>query len=117
MFPGGIAGAALCAMRCSVAAMFLIDGAGRLANVTFFWASLLFLVPAVMLCLGFLTPYCSLACGVMELSTLLFGMANDHLHLAISIVDAMVLTVLGPGAYSVDSLIFGRRLLVLPPRQ
>ena len=52
MFPGGLAGAALCAMRFSVAAMFLVDGSGRWALVTSLWASLLFAVLSVLLCVG-----------------------------------------------------------------
>jgi hypothetical protein len=30
-------------------------------------------------------------------------------------LDALALALLGPGAYSVDSRRFGRRLVVLPP--
>jgi hypothetical protein len=30
--------------------------------------------------------------------------------------DALALTLLGPGAYSIDGYLFGRRLLLLPPR-
>ena len=105
MFPVGLAGAALCLMRFSVAAMFLVDGSGRWSSVTSLWASLLFVVPAVLLCVGFLTPYCSITCGLVELSSLLFGMKSDQVHLSISIADTLVLAVLGPGAYSVDALI------------
>jgi hypothetical protein len=30
-------------------------------------------------------------------------------------LDALALALVGPGAYSVDSYLFGRRLIVLPP--
>jgi hypothetical protein len=35
---------------------------------------------------------------------------------SIVLVDALVLALLGPGAYSLDSYLFGRRMVVLPPR-
>jgi putative oxidoreductase len=42
------------------------------------------------------------------------GIVNGVMVPIVSL-DAMVLALLGPGAYSVDSYRFGRRLLVLPP--
>jgi hypothetical protein len=48
------------------------------------------------------------------LAELVIGGANEF-HLAISILNAAILAVLGPGAYSIDARIFGRRILDVTP--
>jgi hypothetical protein len=117
MFPTGPAGAALFALRIAVVATLVVDGTAHLALATSFWIILGFAVPAICLCLGFLTPYCSGLSCVIQLGVLIATGGQNGFHLAISILNSGVLTVLGPGAYSVDARIFGRRLLTLPPRR
>jgi hypothetical protein len=41
---------------------------------------------------------------------------QEIFHLVISISISAALAILGPGAYSVDARIFGRKLLTVPPR-
>jgi hypothetical protein len=48
------------------------------------------------------------------LAELVTGGTNEF-HLAVSILNAAILAVLGPGAYSVDARIFGRRILDVTP--
>jgi hypothetical protein len=43
-----------------------------------------------------------------------FGVGSVGVALAISL-DAIALALLGPGAYSINSYRFGRRVVVLPP--
>ncbi|MGD0796884.1 MAG: hypothetical protein ABR910_04090 [Acidobacteriaceae bacterium] len=45
---------------------------------------------------------------------LVLSEGRSELCLVNSILEGAILAVLGPGAYSVDSRIFGRRLLTLP---
>lgn len=116
MFPTGMAGAALFVLRLSVAATFVVDGTAHWAPVTSFWIFLGLAIPAISLCLGFLTPYLSIVCGAIELGSL-FGEVSFHFQLLASVADCGILAVLGPGAYSVDARIFGRRLISLSPRQ
>jgi hypothetical protein len=72
----------------------------------------------VFLCLmvGVLTPYLSLAVCVYALVSL-FGTANrvNVLIFASVVLNAGALALLGPGAYSVDARLFGRRVVVVPP--
>ena len=117
MFPTGTAGAALFVLRLSVAATFVVDGSARWAPVTSFWIFLGFAIPATLLCFGLLTPYCAVISGLVELGVVLFNGGGDHFHSVLSISDSGVLAVLGPGAYSVDARLFGRRLITLPPRK
>jgi len=116
MFPAGTAGAALLILRTTVAATLVVDGTAHWALVTSLWILLGFAVIAIFLCLGLLTPYCAVATCLLELGVLLTAGGCDQFHVVISILDGATLAVLGPGAYSIDARIFGRRLLTLPPR-
>ena len=115
MFPTGTAGAALFVLRVLAAATFVVDGTAHWAYVTSFWTFLVFAAPALLLCLGLLTPYCSTLCAVIQLVLLLAGVRRDEFHLVSSIVTSGILIFVGPGAYSVDARLFGRRLLSFPP--
>jgi hypothetical protein len=52
----------------------------------------------------------------MEFCTLAVTGGQEIFHLVISILISAALAILGPGAYSVDARIFGRKLLRVPPR-
>jgi len=82
-----------------------------------FWIFLGFAIPALSLCFGFLTPYFAAICGLVTLGGLIFFGAAGQFHLLVSIADFGILAVLGPGAYSIDARIFGRRLITLSPRK
>jgi hypothetical protein len=53
----------------------------------------------------------------MEVYILVATRGEDMFHMVISILTGVALAVLGPGAYSIDARIFGRRLLTVPPRK
>jgi uncharacterized membrane protein YphA (DoxX/SURF4 family) len=52
----------------------------------------------------------------MEFCALSVTGGQDIFHLVISILISAALAILGPGAYSVDARIFGRKLLTVPSR-
>jgi uncharacterized membrane protein YphA (DoxX/SURF4 family) len=72
------------------------------------------LVAAVCLVIGILTPYAATFAGCLEFWRLCTRDNVDLFHLIAAIVVTLALGVLGPGAYSVDNKIFGRRLVNLP---
>ena len=74
------------------------------------------LLLGVLLLIGFLTPYASTSCLLLELGVLLLHPGADEYHVAHLVVNCGVLAVLGPGAYSIDARLFGRRVLRIPPR-
>ena len=117
MFPLGAAGVALLILRVSVAATLVFDGTAHWVLLTSFWIALAFAVPTILLCLGLLTPFCSALSCLVLLVVLIANRGQDDFHLVIAILNGGILSVLGPGAYSIDARIFGRRLLTLPPRR
>ena len=117
MFPRGGPGFALLLLRISVAAIFLISVAKRFGVSS---APLIFAVSlliSICLAIGFLTPYLStLACAIAVIILLTDPNSVDLVHV-FPIIDAAVLALLGPGAYSVDARLFGLRVSVVPPRK
>ena len=116
LFPTGMAGAALFILRISVALSLLVDGTAHWVLVTSFWILLAFLLVAFLLLLGFLTPYASAIACLGQLGVMLLSGRHDF-HLLLSLLNSGVVVLVGPGAYSIDAHLFGRRLLVLSPRR
>jgi len=117
MFPRGGPGFALLLLRISVAAIFLISVAKRFGVSS---APLIFagsLLVSFCLVIGFLTPYLSVVTGAAGIAFLLFSPHSAHLLHLCSVVDASVLALLGPGAYSVDARLFGLRVSTVLPRK
>src|ERR1700736_1347454 len=113
MFPTGLPGIGLIAVRVTVASMLLVDGSPHAAPQSMgrVFGSL---VAAVCLVFGILTPYAAGFAGCIEFWRLCTRDNVDLFHLIAAIVITLALGVLGPGAYSVDKKIFGRRLVNLP---
>jgi len=117
MFPHGAPGFALLLLRISVAAILLINAAKccGMSSARLLFAGVLLI--SISLTIGFLTPYLSvIACGFAVANLLTGPHAGDAFYV-FPIFDAVVLAVLGPGAYSVDARLFGRSVSVLPPRR
>ena len=117
MFPTGMAGAALLVLRVSIAATLVVNGTSHWVPVTSFWMFSGLALLAILLWLGVLTPYCAAVGCLVQLYVLCTGAAGNQFLLVSSILNSGVLAVLGPGAYSIDARIFGRRLLTLPSRR
>ena len=115
MFPPGGPGIGLLVLRISVAATFVLIVANRsdLPSI-----HLIFVVAALIalaLTVGFLTPYLSFVVCVYALVNLFGGASRlNKLLLASLLLSAAALALLGPGAYSVDARLFGRRVVVVP---
>jgi len=73
--------------------------------------TILVLTGAAFLLLGFLTPIVVLALGVMSL-----GVAFTIDEFIEFVILIAVVALLGPGAYSIDARLFGRREVIIPRR-
>ena len=67
--------------------------------------------------MGYLTPIAAAAALVYHMLVGIdLGTGADALVVTlVPAIDALALALLGPGAYSLDSRRYGRRVVVLPP--
>jgi putative oxidoreductase len=74
---------------------------------------LLVAVCSALLIVGFWTPIAGAIMALSELCLLLFPFSNASMHLVLAALGA-ALTMLGPGAWSVDARLFGRKRIRIP---
>jgi uncharacterized membrane protein YphA (DoxX/SURF4 family) len=114
MFPSGRPGLALLLLRGSAAFAVLVEDYGHRQLLPEYLQGVAIAVSAALL-VGYLTPIAALA-GLAFHSVIFLELFGGDVRVgAIIGLDALALALIGPGAYSVDSYLFGRRLIVLPP--
>jgi uncharacterized membrane protein YphA (DoxX/SURF4 family) len=116
MFPQGGPGVALLLLRISVVAFLIIVATNYNGPYYRLVLAAIFLISTSLL-IGFLTPFLCAVVVAFVLGNMLINRQTSSLICVIAIANAVALGLLGPGAYSLDSKLFGRRVTILRPRQ
>lgn len=112
MFPHGVPGLGLALLRLALALDLLLHRLGLLPGSAAQPTQIALATVALGLLLGLFTPWFSIACcgvAVIELASL--DLAAGIASSLVFGFSAAALGLLGPGAYSVDARLFGRRVL------
>jgi hypothetical protein len=113
MFPLGAAGVGLLLLRLSAAGMLLFVVLPRTQMNSSQWAVGTGVVLAALMLLGVFTPVlCTVFCG-LEIAALFQVTGADMRCVLFAAVHAAGLGLLGPGGYSLDARMFGRRRVIL----
>jgi hypothetical protein len=113
MFPSGAPGFGLLILRLTVGLSLHLDASGNLARNPNGWVFAGLLTLSILLAAGLVTPLVAALCGVTEIVLLLMSGTGLSLAAVMVPVYSLPLLLLGPGAYSLDSRLFGRRVLIL----
>ena len=125
-FPGGWPGAGLLVLRSALAAILIDQGYFYLLR----WSQAGWLVRSagitgvaagILLLIGYFTPFASVLAGLIcVLSRLSWFQPlspnpfSAKLQVALGVLISIAMLCLGPGAYSIDSRLFGRREIIIP---
>jgi len=112
MFPAGAAGWGLLILRLCAAGMLVRNSVvdATVPVPTWLIAGIIALV--IALCLGAFTPVTCSVSAMTQIFLVLRARESDPYHIAFTLSVTAALFFLGPGAFSVDSRLFGRRLIV-----
>lgn len=113
MFPAGAVGVALLILRISVVTLFLLLISGVGYNRYSWWELLLVAVVTLSLCLGLYTPIFCIISALVELTGIATAKGCNTPLVFVFVLFAIATAILGPGAFSIDARLFGRRLIVL----
>jgi hypothetical protein len=122
----GLPGIALLLLRTTVGLTMLIgDGACLLEAAdrpVVYVASVLGILAGGLLSVGFLTTVAGIGGGMVAMLTAFkvlpicaSGGFDSWLGLMFGLAILLALAILGPGAYSIDARLFGRREIIIPP--
>jgi uncharacterized membrane protein YphA (DoxX/SURF4 family) len=125
-FPDGAPGVGLLLLRAAVGVGLLIQGVAYFVgwhNLGFLTsaAAFLFVASGTALLIGYLTPFASILAGLVSMGGAFSWFSPSSLDLfeprltaVLATVVAVALVCLGPGAFSVDARLFGRREIIIP---
>lgn len=117
MFPGGRPGFGLFVLRVAVMGSLWLDAAGHFAVPSFLALRVALGGLSILLFSGLLTPLAALLGAIPNMTVLVSSVAGGLGAPLLGLLNSVVLILLGPGAYSVDACLFGRRIVVEYPKR
>jgi uncharacterized membrane protein YphA (DoxX/SURF4 family) len=126
-FPGGLPGIALLLLRAVLAITLSVQGGYYLREPSpspaAWFAGLVALASGAMLFAGFLTPLAGAAVGLWAIgigSSLIPACSptlfESYVPVILAATILFAVLIMGPGAFSLDARLFGRREIIIPPR-
>jgi len=123
-FPGGTPGVGLLLLRATIGVTAIVQGGVYLAksdnSIFGLWiVGVLAVASGALLLIGFLTKAAGVLAGLSSaglswVSALPLNSFDTKLSLFFVIVMTAAIILLGPGAFSLDSRLFGRREIIIP---
>lgn len=111
-YPRGVVGFALLLLRIAAGILLLANGCSEiLRNPS--TVSLVRLFVGLGLCLGLFTSFLGIIAVILSLWALFWPHTSLSLVQVATLILSLAIVILGPGAYSVDALLFGRRRVIL----
>ena len=115
-FPLGRPGIGLLFLRAAVAILLVTHVHVHLGSLTPSYAAALAWLGALTIALGIGTAFLAILCTLMQLGAWLLWAPCDLGCGAVSLLASLALVLLGPGGYSIDAKVLGRRIVILPSR-
>ena len=124
-YPGGAPGLGLLLLRIAVSAALVIQGAAYVssphAKLDIWILAASVIICAILLVVGLFTSIVSLlaAMGVGAIALSLFrspigNLLSEGMMIFNVVLTSLAIVLLGPGAFSLDARLFGRREIIVP---
>jgi len=117
-FPGGWPGLGLLLLRGLVGVTLIAQsltyiGSTKLSALSWVVTALVLIIASCLL-VGFMTPIAAMIIGLGAIALALSSLFQTNQTLLDVIVLTIAIALLGPGAFSIDARMFGRREILIP---
>jgi len=117
-FPGGWPGLGLLLLRALVGVTLIAQsltyiGSTKLSALSWVVTALVLIIASCLL-VGFMTPIAAMIIGLGAIALALSNLFQTNQTLLDVIVLTIAIALLGPGAFSIDARMFGRREILIP---
>ena len=117
-FPGGWPGLGLLLLRALVGVTLIAQtltyiGSTKLSVLSWLLAAIVLAIASCLLA-GFMTPIVAIVTGVTAVVLVISNVCETNQTLYNVIVLTTAIALLGPGAFSIDARMFGRREILIP---